>query len=79
MKLCLWHTEKSCGEPGYDPTQKYQLVWVVMVHNMWALVKKAGLDLTLNETTWENGSYADVQSRILETMCFHRGTTRGMS
>ena len=29
MKLCFYHDEKKRGTEGYDPTQKYKLVWDV--------------------------------------------------
>ncbi len=34
-----------------------------MTHNMNRLIRKGGLDLTLDETTWPNSSYADIQGR----------------
>ncbi len=38
IKGCLkqneYFTEKKRGEEGYDPMQKYRLVWDVMTHNM---------------------------------------------
>ena len=43
---------------------KYCLVWDVMTHNMNLLIDKGGLDLTLDETTWPNSSYADIQGRL---------------
>jgi hypothetical protein len=35
-----------------------------MTHNMNQLIDKGGLDLTLDETTWLNSSYADIQGRL---------------
>jgi hypothetical protein len=35
-----------------------------MTHNMNQLVDKGGLDLTMDETTWPNSSYADIQGRL---------------
>ncbi len=32
--------------------------------NMNQLIDKGGLDLTLDETTWPNSSYADIQRRL---------------
>jgi hypothetical protein len=32
-----------------------------MTHNMNQLIDKGGLNLTMDETTWPNSSYADVQ------------------
>jgi hypothetical protein len=68
IKGCLkqneYFTGKRRGEEGYDPTQKYKLVWDVMTHNMNQLIEKGGLNLTMVETTWLNSSYADVQGRL---------------
>ncbi len=65
IKACLkqneFWTEKKRPDEGYDPAQKYRLVWNVMIHNMNQLIDKGGLDLTLDETTWPNSSYADIQ------------------
>ncbi len=68
IKVCLkqsafWEEKKKTDE-GYDPTQKYRLVWDVMTHNMNQLIDKGGLDLTLDETTWPNSSHADIQGRL---------------
>jgi hypothetical protein len=57
-------TEKKKTEEGFDPTQKYHLVWDFMTHNMNQLIDKGGLDLTMDETTWPNSSYADIQGRL---------------
>jgi hypothetical protein len=68
IKACLkqneFWTEKKRIDKGYDPTQKYHLVWDVMTHNMNQLIDKGGLDLIMDETTWPNSSYADVQGRL---------------
>jgi hypothetical protein len=65
IKACLkqnkFWTEKKKTNEGYDPMQKYCLVWDVMTHNMNQLIDKGGLDLTMDETTWPNSSYADIQ------------------
>jgi hypothetical protein len=52
------------NQTGYDPTQKYRLVWDVMTFNMNQIIEKGGLDLTMDETTWPNSSYADVHGRL---------------
>jgi hypothetical protein len=68
IKACLkqneiW-TEKKKKDKGYDPTQKYCLVWDVMTHNMNQLIDKGGLNQTMDETTWPNSSYADIQGHL---------------
>jgi hypothetical protein len=35
-----------------------------MTHKMNQLIDKGGLDLTLDETTWPNSSYADIQGHL---------------
>ena len=69
LKLNEYFTEKKRGDDGYDPTQKYQLVWDVMTHNMNRIIQRGGLDLTLDETTWPNGSYADMHGRLNGKKC----------
>ena len=61
LKQNAFYEEKKKTDEGYNPTQKYHLVWDVMTHNMNQLIDKGGLDLTLDETTWPNSSYADIQ------------------
>ncbi len=68
IKACLqqnafWEEKKKTDE-GYDPTQKFRLVWDVMTHNMNQLIHKGGLDLTLDETTWPNSSYVGIQGPL---------------
>jgi len=68
IKACLkqneFWTEKTRGVEGYDPTQKYRIVWDVMMINMNQIIEKGGLDLTMDKTTWPNSSYADVHGRL---------------
>ncbi len=64
MKLCLFYEEKKKGEDGYDPTIKYRKIWDVLTYNLNQFVERGGLDLTVDETTWSNGSYAEIHSKI---------------
>ncbi len=69
LKLNAYFTEKKQGDNGYDLTQKYRLVWNVITHNMNWIAQRGGLDLTLDETTWPNESYADVHGRLNGKKC----------
>jgi hypothetical protein len=69
MKQCAYFEEIDRKADGYNPTQKYRLVWDVMTYNMNQLIVKAGLDHTMDETTWPNGSYADMHGRLLGKKC----------
>lgn len=64
LKLCAYDKEIKRGQPGYDPTIKYRLVWDVMVHNLNQFIEEAERDLTLDETTWSNESFGPVQGNI---------------
>ena len=63
-KLCSHHTETKKGEEGYDPTQKYRLVWDVTTHNVNQCLERGGLDLSIDEITWPNGSYSGMHHRL---------------
>ena len=57
-KLCHYSAEVKKGQPGYDPTVKYCKVWDVSIYNLNQLLVNGGLDVTIDETTWANGSWA---------------------
>jgi hypothetical protein len=59
IKANEYFSETKKGEAGYDPTQKYWLVWDAMTHNMIMIIKRGGKDATMDETTWPNFSWAD--------------------
>ncbi len=65
IKACLkqnaFGDEEKKTDKGYDPTQKYRLVWDVMTHNMNQLIDRGSLDLILDETIWPKSSQADIQ------------------
>ena len=65
LKLNLYWMETKRGQKNYDPTQKYRLVWDVMTFNMNLLIKRAGKDATMDETTWPNSSYADMHNKFV--------------
>ena len=57
------------GQVDYDPARKYRKVWDVLVHNLNSVIKKGGKDVTMDETTWPNASYADVHGRTRGKKC----------
>ena len=63
-KLCHYKDEKKRTEPDYDPAQKYRKVWDITVHNLNKYFKEGGLDLAIDETTWANAGYANIQGRM---------------
>ena len=63
-KLFRHYDEKKKGEAGYDPTQKYRLIWDITCDNVNQLLSKVGLDISVNKTTWQNASYADMKGRL---------------
>ena len=73
MKLCNFYHEKDRKATDYDPTEKYRLVWDVMTHNMTQVIKKMGLDHTIDETTWPSASYSDMHNRVQGKKCTKGG------
>ena len=45
-------TEPQKGSPNYDPCNKYDLIYKVMIYNMNYFTERACLDYGLDETTW---------------------------
>ena len=66
IKSCLkqnkYWSEKNRTDESYDPTQKYYLMQEVMTYNMNVIIKRGGLDVTHDETTWQNASYTELHS-----------------
>jgi hypothetical protein len=69
MKLCNFYHEKDRKATDYDPTEKYRLVWDTMTHNMRQVIKKMGLDHTIDETTWPSASYSDMHNCVQGKKC----------
>ena len=68
LKLCFYFSEKKKTDVGYDPCQKYRLIWDVLTHNTLCCIKDGGLDLSLDETLWANGSYSDMNGQRLQNI-----------
>lgn len=52
FKLSNNLVEPKRGQPGYDPCNKYDLIYKVMVHNMNYFTSQADLDFGVDESTW---------------------------
>ncbi len=65
FKLSNNEKEKKRGEEGYDPCNKYDFIYKVLVSNMNNLTKKADPDCVIDETTWGFSGYcAEVGGRL---------------
>ena len=53
MKLCNQNKEIRRDEDGYNPTAKYRKVWDVSIANLNKFIKRGGLDIAIDETTWQ--------------------------
>ncbi len=50
---------KKKGNDGYDPCQKYDLIYKVLVHNMnYYVLKCVDLDVTVDKSTWGFAGYS---------------------
>ena len=61
----MYWTETKRRQENYDLMQKYWLAWDVMTFNMNLLIKRAGKDATMDETTWPNSCYADMHIKFV--------------
>lgn len=59
--------EKKRNEEGYNPCNKYDFIYKVLVSNMNNLTKKADKDCCIDETTWGFSGYCgDVGGRLIK-------------
>ena len=59
LKLCNNGACPKRGEPEYDPSYKYDLVYKAIVHNTNAISKKADETQVIDETTWGHSGYGE--------------------
>lgn len=46
------------GEDGFDPCNKYDFIYKVLIHNMNYVTRYADQDGTIDESTWGFGGYS---------------------
>jgi hypothetical protein len=59
LKLCNNDVCPKRGEPEYDPSYKYDLVYKAIVHNTNAISRKADETQVIDETTWGHSMYGE--------------------
>ena len=64
-KLCVNETAKKRGDPGYDPSYKFDLVYNCFVFNTNTLTKKADENQVLDESTYGHAGYGEAGSGII--------------
>jgi hypothetical protein len=64
-KLCNNLTAPKKGDPKYDPTYKFDLIYKTLVHNTNAITETGGLDLCGDETSWAHQGFAEAGSGII--------------
>ena len=57
VKLNNNSVEKPQTAPDFDPCNKYDMIFKVLVHNMNYCTLRADLDLAVDESTWGFGGY----------------------
>jgi hypothetical protein len=73
FKLSDVTKEIPIGSEGFDPTQKYRLVWDATCHNVRNLLLSAGKDLTIDETSWPSANYSAMHKRLKEKPGISKG------
>jgi hypothetical protein len=76
-KMCNNLTSKRRGEEGYDPAYKYDYLYDVLIHNVNAVTRDAGLDLCGDETTFGFNGWGEAGSGLLGLIMNKPGITRG--
>jgi|SaaInl74LU_5_DNA_1037368.scaffolds.fasta_scaffold05988_1 hypothetical protein len=67
FKLNINDKEKKRGEDGYNPCNKYDYIYQVLVSNMNNLTKKADSDCCIDETTWGfSGFMGEVGGKMIK-------------
>jgi len=59
LKLCNNDACPKRGEPEYDPSYKYDLVYKCIVNNTNAISRKADETQVIDETTWGHSGYGE--------------------
>ena len=78
FKLCDNAAAPKKGENGYDPSYKYDYVYLCLVSNTNELTLFADLDLCGDETTCGHGGFGEAGSGILARCMNKPGITFGM-
>jgi hypothetical protein len=76
-KLCNNDKAPKRGKVGYDPAYKYDFLYKVIIDNVNALTRKAGSDLTGDETSWGHGGYGETGSGICKKLKGKPGISKG--
>ena len=58
-KLSNHAMEKEKGQEGYDPAEKFRLIWDVTVHNLGLCMKRYSQDIVGDETTYQFCGYGN--------------------
>lgn len=64
IKLCHNGSCPQCGQDGYDPAYKFDLIWRVMTFNCNAITARAEENQTIDETTWGHAGFGEAGSGI---------------
>lgn len=77
IKLNNNSRDPQCGEPGYNPAYKFDMLYNVIISNTNALSKYAELDQTGDETTWGHGGFGESGSGLVGRIVGKPGVTKG--
>lgn len=77
-KLCNNNAVPKRGQPGYDPSYKYDFIFDAIVSNCNEMTKYADDDLCADETSCAHSGYGEAGSDILTRRKGKPGLTRGL-
>jgi hypothetical protein len=77
IKLCNNETAPKRGEPDYHLAYKYDMIYNVLVENLYAITEETKLDLCGNETMWGHGGYGKAGSGLIGQILNKPGVAKG--
>jgi len=77
----VWKLDDGCrpkrGEEGYDPAYKYDYMLDTLVKNTNYFTDQAEMDLTVDETSWSFGGFAEALAKLVFKVYGKPGVSRG--
>jgi hypothetical protein len=77
LKLNINQTSPKCGEEGYDPAFKFDMLYDVLISNLNAIMKYTEADQCRDETTWGHGRYREEGSGLAGRIMGKPGIAQG--
>ena len=75
--MCNNDTVAKRGQPGYNPTYKYNCIFKTIIHYINYLTEKAELDATIDETSFTTASPSEKDAGVTFRVRRKPGVSKG--